>query len=108
MTNREFIDKFVSGNLKQPACCNHLLAVNDRLYSYSTEILHIDVENRLVEFNTAKYSRTTSKHQTMIRRSINVYLPSFSLKEYDGDTNIYYWNYGYQGADVWRVRDIKS
>ena len=104
MTNNEIIYNFVAGNRKQ-AAANHIGYMNNELFSYSTVICRIDRENKKAELNTKKYSRTTSKHQSYLRYTLEHF--GYAIKEYDGP-DCMYWNWGYMGAPALTVEDLKK
>lgn len=107
MRNNDFIANFFANTLPENDCCNHLLKQGNKLFNYSTEIVSIDRLNKKIEFNTHKYSRTTSKIQSEIRRIINEHFPHYEVVEYDGGY-CYYWNYGYMGAENWTKADLRK
>ena len=65
--NIDFIQYFIDGHREQKSC-NHLYIEGDKLYNYSTVLLE-EVGDSFV-FNETKYSVTTSKLQTYIRRCL--------------------------------------
>lgn len=101
MTNYEMIREFVNGN-KLNNAYGHLMYFQDVLVNYSTELLRIDRENKKALFNVRKYSRTTSKIQSMIENILSFY--GYDVEKYDGN-DCRYWNFGYQGAENWKISD---
>lgn len=107
MRNNDFIGNFFAGTLPENDCCNHLLKQGNRLFNYSTEIVCIDRVNKNIQFNTHKYSRTTSKIQSKIRNILQYHFSDYEIVEYDGDP-CHYWNYGYMGAENWTKTDLRK
>lgn len=103
MTNYDLINEFVHGSRTYNAV-NHLGYTENKLYSYSTVICLIDREHKKAMVNTRKYSRTTSRHLSDLRCALQ--RAGFEIEEYEGES-CYYWNYGYQGAERWKVSDFK-
>lgn len=69
MKNEDVIKSF----LKRRECNNTTLhSTGNRLYSYSTCIAEFDLLDRLW-YNATKYSRTTSKHQYLLRKNAVIY-----------------------------------
>ena len=104
MTNNDIIRIFVNGS-KKAAAANHIGFYDNRLFSYSTVICEIDRSKKSALFNSRKYSRTTSKHQSALRYSLEA--AGYSIKEYNGP-DAWAWNYGYQGAPSLTVADIRK
>lgn len=102
MTNKELIKVFISGN-KKTAVANHLGFKDDRLINYSTVLCRIDRNEKQAMFNNRKYSPTTSKIQSMLRRELSY--SGYEIIEYEG-SGAYPWNYGYQGAPTLKIKDL--
>lgn len=104
MNNYEFLSNFVSG--EEPysvACYGHLLKLGEGLYNYSTLICEID--GNKARLNVRKYSRTTTRIQSTLRRILEN--KGFEIIEYEGDPCTY-WNFGYMGAENWTMNDLKQ
>lgn len=103
MTNYDLINEYVKGYREYNAV-NHIGYTADKLYSYSTVICMIDRERKKAKVNTRKYSRTTSRHIACLMSVLE--LAGYSIETYSGD-DCFYWNYGYQGAECWKVSDFR-
>ena len=86
-SNRELIHVWAHDSspeiMKQ---ANSVTCHNDILYSYSTAIGQI-VNNDTVIYNTASYSNTTSKHQSLMYQSTSHYLNRIYLSIHKYDLN---------------------
>lgn len=86
-SNRELIHVWAHDSspeiMKQ---ANSVTCHNDILYSYSTAIGQI-VNNDTVIYNTASYSNTTSKHQSLMYQSSSHYLNRIYLSIHKYDLN---------------------
>jgi hypothetical protein len=86
-SNRELIHVWANDSspeiMKQ---ANSVTCHNDILYSYSTAIGQI-VNNDTVIYNTASYSNTTSKHQSLMYQSSSHYLNRIYLSIHKYDLN---------------------
>lgn len=102
MTNNEAIRAFVNGTMKRGAV-NHIGWNNDRFINYSTELCAIDRASGTALFNTRKYSTTTSKIQSALRRELEA--AGFKITEVVGNP-AHIWNYGYQGAENVKMSDV--
>lgn len=83
-SNRELIHVWAHDSSPIMKQANSVTCHNDILYSYSTAIGQI-VNNETVIYNTASYSNTTSKHQSLMYQSTSHYLNRIYLdiKKYD-------------------------
>ena len=81
MTNEQVITQFLKGQLGHSL---HLYTEGSILINYNTRIAY--VENNKLYLNKTKYSRTTSKIQSQLRRLAPMYYKN--IEEYEGD------NYG--------------
>ena len=63
--NAEFIKYFKDGGREQKNC-NNLHIIGDKLYNYGTILIEDD--GAIAKVNLTKYSRTTSKIQSYIKR----------------------------------------
>lgn len=104
MTNWDLIAEFVKGDRSYNAV-NHLGYSDDKLYSYSTVVCVIDRNAKKAKVNVRKYSRTTSKHVSHLRYVLEK--SGYEIEDYEG-CPCTYWNYGYQGAECWKVSDFKT
>ena len=104
MRNEDFIDKYIETPDFKGAC-NHLIACNNELVNYSTTICKIDPVKHTADFNARKYSRTTGKIQSMLKRALINH--GYKVNEYNGN-DAYIWNYGYMGAPIYKKSDIKN
>ena len=103
MTNKDFIKSFIAGE-KEYGACNHLGYTGKTLWNYSTVICEVDRKNKCADLNTRRYSNTTGRIQSMLRRELEA--SGYSINEYIGKpANM--WNYGYMGAEKWKVKDFK-
>lgn len=102
MTNREAISAYVNGTMKRGAV-NHIGWNHDRFINYSTELCHIDREAGTALLNIRKYSSTTSRIQSYLRRALEA--AGFTITEVEGEP-AYIWNYGYQGAERVTMDDV--
>lgn len=80
MTNEDFIIKFRNG-LTHGKNQNLYIMNSNLLVNYNTPIAYRQQENRIF-LNKTKYSVTTSKIQTLIRRNCNV-IKEFEQKEFN-------------------------
>lgn len=103
MTNHELIIDFINGARRYDGA-NHLGYQDNTLINYSTVLCTIDRKNKVASVNTRKYSRTTSKIQSMLLRELDN--NGFRVDKYDGG-GCYYWNFGYQGAPTVKRSDFK-
>lgn len=103
MTNSDFIQEYIRGEKRYGAYC-HLGYSEDKLYNYSTVICIIDRTNKMAQFNCKKYSNTTSRIQSMLRRALQ--RANYKITDYVGE-DCSYWNYGYQGAGNVTVDDMR-
>lgn len=104
MNNYDFMVSYVK-NERVNDCYCHLMKIANKLYNYSTEICSVDYENKTALLNTRKYSRTTTKIQSQLKSILERY--GLTITEYIGEP-CYYWNCGYQGAENWTRKDMKS
>lgn len=102
MTNNDFLCDYVN-NPKGVRVHAHLLQIENELYNYSTLICTIN--GGVADFNCRKYSTTTSKIQTTLKRLLEN--NGYTINEYDGK-DAYYWNCGYMGAENWKMCDLKE
>lgn len=79
MTNKEFIQKFCTGNFDEDKVyrCGNLTIQDDRLFSYSTCIAEFKYNPHIVYINMTKYSPTTSRHQNLMRKYFEIYRSEF-------------------------------
>lgn len=104
MSNDSIIRDFIRGNSSYGAY-SHLAYKGNKLFNYSTELLELDRENKIANFNTRKYSRTTSKIQNNIEQVLKSC--GYTIKKYEGNPCTY-WNCGYEGAEKWTVKEVKE
>jgi hypothetical protein len=102
MTNNEAIRAFVNGTMKRGAV-NHIGWNNDKLINYSTTLCEIERDTNTAYFNRSKYSTTTSKIQSALRRELEA--AGLNIIECDGEP-CYIWNYGYMGAPNLKMEDV--
>lgn len=102
MTNYDCIMDYVNGK-KTYGAVNHIGYQLNKLWNYSTLMCEIDRDAKTAKVNTRKYSRTTSKIQSMIRAAL--VNKGYTIIEYDGE-HANYWNYGYMGAERWTTKDF--
>ena len=103
MTNKDFIRGFIAGG-KEYGACNHLGYTGETLWNYSTVICEVDRENKTARLNARKYSNTTGRIQSALRRELSE--SGYRVEEYIGQpANM--WNYGYMGAEKWKAKDFK-
>lgn len=107
MTNYDFMRNYVTNNESPLAvnCYCHLLQDGIYLYNYSTLICTVNRNDKKARLNTKKYSRTTSKIQSTLRRILEN--NDYEIEEYEGE-NARYWNFGYMGAENWTMNDLKQ
>lgn len=78
---KEFAN-FVINNVN--ASYGELHMNHNHVYSYNTQIAHIDRENKVIYFHSRKYSRTTSAHQNAILVGFKCFLPTgWTLNSYE-------------------------
>ena len=104
MTNYDFIKEFVKGE-KDYNANGHLIYFNNELVNYSTTLCIIDRAQKTAKLNTRKYSRTTSKIQSLIRSALEYYY--FTIEDYYGET-AKWWNCGYMGAENWTRKEAQE
>ena len=104
MTNNDFINDYVNGNITTPKANGHLATDGINLYSYSTPICSIDPIKKVATLNRTRYSVTTSRHQTA-----TAYLLSRAGYIYNEIDNVAmnggWWNFGFQGAEIWTQKE---
>ena len=104
MTNGDLIAEFISGKRPYNAYC-HLGYKGNSLWNYSTVLCVIDRENKTARFNCRKYSSTTNRIQSDLRRQLKY--DGYTITDYVGD-RASMWNAGYTGAETWKVSDFKD
>ena len=104
MTNRDLVIDFINGE-KECGACNHLFFKGNELYNYSPLLCTIDRYNRIADLNIRKYSRTTSKIQSMIGNELAS--RGYAVSTYDG-RGATMWNCGFQGAECWTVKEVRA
>lgn len=103
MTNYDFIEQYVMDATKK-AVHDHMFTANGELVHYSTTICTIS--GNIAKVNISKISRTTSKLQSYLIRLLRSH--GYTIEEYDGGINGYFWNYGYMGAPNWTAKELKQ
>lgn len=103
MKNRDIIREFISGTRKFNAC-GHIGYTENTLWNYSTVLVILDRENKKADFNARKYSVTTSKIQSMLKYELSA--AGYDVNEFIGES-ARLWNYGYHGAENWKVSDFR-
>lgn len=109
MTNRDLIQEYISGRRRYNAT-NHLGYTDAKLWNYSTVICEVNRSAKKAKVNVRKYSRTTSKIQSMLRTELAQ--AGFEVEEYEGPDawdawGRGMWNFGYMGAPRWTVAEFK-
>lgn len=98
MTNEQIVKAYIDGD-KYYYGANHLLIDGAFLFNYSTALCEIDRKNGKARFNTNKYSRTTAKIQNLLKYHLQC--AGYDIEESEDFSFGGWWNYGYQGAQVY-------
>lgn len=103
MTNYDFLEQYVKEhNGKHVNRQNYY--IDGELTTYSTTICKIIGETAFL--NTRKYSRTTSKLQSMLKGLLTAH--GYKVEEYNGD-DAYMWCGGWQSSDnKWTKSELKA
>ena len=81
MTNKELIKLYVTGS-KQAGAVNHIGFTKNDFYNYSTLLCKVDRNNKTANFNSRKYSSTTSRIQGMLKTEL--LNNEYTVLEYNG------------------------
>ena len=69
MTNKQFIQQYLTKPSKNAISDSGSLKILDGyLYSYGTKIAYVEPSDRVIYLCDVKYSPTTSKHQSLVRK----------------------------------------
>lgn len=100
MTNEQIMNDYISGT-RTVYGANHLLIDGNVLFNYSTAICEIDREAKKARLNVRKYSTTTSKIQSRLHSLLHQ--AGFEIEESEDFRFGGWWNFGYQGAQVYKA-----
>ena len=103
MTINDFVEMYVN-NPDGKAVLRQNFFTDGVFTNYSTDICQI--VGKVARLNIRKYSRTTSKLQSLLRYALE--RNGYTIEEYNGEPCTY-WNYGYCSSDnKWTINELKA